>query len=125
MSEQQKKRTRMTVHICFALVFLICILIFKWVNNKSIVNTILDLAGYTYGPLLGLFAFGIFTKRVLENTWKITALCSAGAGGLLFYQPLFGCMVQWVSDRDRVVAGEWDIDVFGVVGSFAAAGRSG
>jgi len=75
MSEQQKKRTRMTVHVCFALVFLVCILIFKWVNNKSIVNTILDLAGYTYGPLLGLFAFGIFTKRVLANTWRITALC--------------------------------------------------
>jgi Na+/proline symporter len=75
MSEQQKKRTRMTVHISFALLFLLCILVFKWVNNKSIINIILDLAGYTYGPLLGLFAFGIFTRRVLANTWKITALC--------------------------------------------------
>jgi Na+/proline symporter len=75
LSEQQKKRTRMTVHISFAVVFLLCILVFKWVNNKSIVNIILDLAGYTYGPLLGLFAFGIFTKRVLTNSWKITALC--------------------------------------------------
>ena len=75
LSEQQKKRTRMTVHICFALVFLLCILVFKWVDNKSIINIILDLAGYTYGPLLGLFAFGIFTKRTLANTWKITALC--------------------------------------------------
>jgi Na+/proline symporter len=75
LSEQQKKRTRMTVHVSFAVVFLLCILIFKWVNNKSIVNIILDLAGYTYGPLLGLFAFGIFTKRVLTNDWRITALC--------------------------------------------------
>jgi len=75
LSEQQKKRTRMTVHISFAVLFLFCILIFKWVDNKSIVNIILDLAGYTYGPLLGLFAFGIFTKRALENSWKITALC--------------------------------------------------
>lgn len=75
MSEQARKRTRMTVHICFAVVFLICILVFKWVNNKSIINIILDLAAYTYGPLLGLFAFGIFTKRVLPNTGKITALC--------------------------------------------------
>jgi Na+/proline symporter len=75
LSEQGKKRVRMTVHISFALIFLICILIFKWVDNKSIVNTVLELAGYTYGPLLGLFAFGIFTKRVMANTWKITALC--------------------------------------------------
>ena len=74
-SEQQKKRVRMTVHICLALVFLICILIFKWINNKSIINVILDLAGYTYGPLLGLFAFGIFTKRTLPNTWTITLIC--------------------------------------------------
>jgi hypothetical protein len=65
----------MTVHIGFTVLFLLCILVFKWVNNKSIVNIILELAGYTYGPLLGLFAFGIFTKRVLPNSWTITALC--------------------------------------------------
>jgi Na+/proline symporter len=75
MNEARKKRVRMTVHISFALVFLFCILIFKWVDNKSIVNTVLELAGYTYGPLLGLFAFGIFTKRTLANSGRITALC--------------------------------------------------
>lgn len=75
LSEKQLRRTRMTVHICFAVLFLVCVLVFKWVDNKSIINVILDLAGYTYGPLLGLFAFGIFTKRPLPNTWKITALC--------------------------------------------------
>jgi Na+/proline symporter len=73
--EQQKKRIRMTVHISFALLFLCCILFFKWINNKSIINVILYLAGYTYGPLLGLFAFGIFTKRQLPDTWRITAIC--------------------------------------------------
>src|SRR6516164_1122286 len=60
-TEQQKKRIRMTVHLTFAFIFLLCILVFKWINNKSIINVILDLAGYTYGPLLGLFAFGIMT----------------------------------------------------------------
>ena len=74
-SEQRKKRIRMTVHMSFALVFLCCILIFKWINNKSIINVILDLAGYTYGPLLGLFSFGIFTRRQLPNTWRITVIC--------------------------------------------------
>ena len=75
LDEQQKKKIRRTVHVCFALLFMLCILIFKWINNKSIIGIILDLAGYTYGPLLGLFAFGIFSRRMLPNTWMITAVC--------------------------------------------------
>jgi Na+/proline symporter len=74
-SEQRKRRTRMAVHGSFAVIFLLCILIFKAVNNSSTIGVILDLAGYTYGPLLGLFAFGIFTRRALPDNWKITALC--------------------------------------------------
>jgi Na+/proline symporter len=74
-SEQQKRRTRMAVHISFAAVFLLCILVFKQVNNPSTIGVILDLAGYTYGPLLGLFAFGIFTRRALPDNWTVTALC--------------------------------------------------
>ena len=73
--EAQNKRTRIFVHICFAVVFLLCILVFKWINNKSIINVILDLAGYTYGPLLGLFSFGIFTRRSLPDSGGITVVC--------------------------------------------------
>ena len=65
----------MIVHLCFAVLFLLCIMVFKLVNKTSIIYTILGLAGYTYGPLLGLFAFGILTRRVLPNRWTITALC--------------------------------------------------
>jgi hypothetical protein len=43
------------------------VLFFKWINNKSIVFILLDIAGYTYGPLLGLFAFGILTKRQIND----------------------------------------------------------
>jgi hypothetical protein len=50
-------------------------MIFKWINNKSIINIILDLAGYTYGPLLGLFAFGMLTKRTLGKGYTVTAIC--------------------------------------------------
>jgi hypothetical protein len=56
-------------------VFLLCILLFKWINNKSIINIILDLAGYTYGPLLGLFAFGMLTKRSLGPGYTVTLIC--------------------------------------------------
>ncbi len=75
MSEAEQKKTRMSVHLSFAFVFLLCILLFKWINNKSIIGVILDLAGYTYGPLLGLFAFGILTKRTLKTGYGVTAIC--------------------------------------------------
>ncbi len=75
LDEAQKKRIRLTVHFTIAFIFLICILIFYALNNKSIIDVILDLAGYTYGPLLGLFAFGIFTKRHLPDNMGITLVC--------------------------------------------------
>jgi Na+/proline symporter len=55
LTEEKQKRTRIFVHLSFAIIFLICVMVFKWINNKSIIGIILDLAGYTYGPLLGLF----------------------------------------------------------------------
>ena len=47
---------------------------FKIQNNKEIVTILLDIAGYTYGPLLGLFAFGIFTKHAIKDRLS-TAVC--------------------------------------------------
>jgi Na+/proline symporter len=74
LGEKQKKRIRWTVHISFACIFFLCILIFRWIDKRSIIDTILDLAGYTYGPLLGLFAFGILTKRSLPDKWLIALI---------------------------------------------------
>jgi Na+/proline symporter len=75
LNEEKQKKIRIGVHISFAIVFMFCILLFKWIDNKSIINIILDLAGYTYGPLLGLFAFGILTKRVLGKGYIVTVIC--------------------------------------------------
>ena len=75
LTEKQRKRIRLTVHLSFTIVFMLCILIFKSIGDRSIIDRILDLAGYTYGPLLGLFSFGIFTKRSLPNNYLITAVC--------------------------------------------------
>jgi len=63
--EEKKKRIKRWIHLGFAAVFMVLVFLFKWLNNKSIVDLIFDIAGYTYGPLLGLFAFGILTKRQL------------------------------------------------------------
>lgn len=67
--EEKKKKIRQRVHLIFAFVFLILVLIFKWIDNKSIIDLILKIASYTYGPLLGLFGFGILTKRTIHNQW--------------------------------------------------------
>lgn len=70
-SDKEKKKTRLTVHLSFALIFFLCVLVFKWIDDKSIIDVILKLAGYTYGPLLGMFAFGIFTNRVPKDRWVL------------------------------------------------------
>lgn len=75
LSERQRTRTRMAVHLSFAVVFLLCVMIFKWIDNKSIITVILKVAGYTYGPLLGLFSFGILTKRHLGESFMIPFIC--------------------------------------------------
>jgi Na+/proline symporter len=73
--DRKKKRIRLMVHFSFTIIFFVSILIFKWIDNKSIIYVILDLAGYTYGPLLGLFAFGILTKRRINDGIIVTAIC--------------------------------------------------
>ena len=77
MSEKQKRNTRLIVHFSMTIIFFICILVFREINSRSIIDKILDLAGYTYGPLLGLFAFGILTKRSLPNSMIIALIALA------------------------------------------------
>ncbi|WP_288738801.1 sodium:solute symporter [uncultured Parabacteroides sp.] len=57
------KRTRLMVHLLISVLFAIIILIFKAVNSRSVIDAIYMIASYTYGPLLGLFVFGLFTKK--------------------------------------------------------------
>ncbi len=66
-TEKEKKRTRLKVHFTFAFVFFLMVILFKAINDKLIIDFILKFAGITYGPLLGLFAFGILTKRKLKE----------------------------------------------------------
>lgn len=70
-TEKQKKRLRMKIHLTFTIIFFILIMIFKAINDKSIVYLIMEVAGYTYGPLLGLFAFGILTKFQVRKKYAI------------------------------------------------------
>ncbi len=60
---------RRWVHVSFALLYLLVIIAFRPFHNQSLINTIFDIAGFTYGPLLGLYTFGLFTKRKVDDRW--------------------------------------------------------
>lgn len=75
--EQSQKKIRKTVHIGMSLLLIVVIIIFKYVLTSAVIDSLLVVAGYTYGPLLGLFAFGIFTKfKVYDRYVWVVALVS-------------------------------------------------
>jgi Na+/proline symporter len=67
LTEKAKTRTRYFVHIAIAAVFFICVLIFRSLNDRAIIDKLFTIAGYTYGPLLGMYTFGLFTKRIAKD----------------------------------------------------------
>jgi Na+/proline symporter len=62
LTEKQKERIRYAVHVSFALILLFVIIIFRAINDRAVIDKLFTVAGYTYGPLLGLFSFGLFTR---------------------------------------------------------------
>lgn len=65
--EAERSRIKHIVHIGFSLLFYVVIIIFRQLNSKEVITAVFDIAGYTYGPLLGLYAFGIFNKRPVAD----------------------------------------------------------
>jgi Na+/proline symporter len=84
LGEKENKRTRLKVHFSFAILFLIMVMVFKAINDKLIIDFILKFAGITYGPLLGLFSFGILTKKHLNDKliWTVCIIAPLMALGL-------------------------------------------
>ncbi len=69
LAEQTRVRLRHRVHLAFCALFLLLVMVFKWIDSASMIGVILKLAGYTYGPLLGLFGFGLLTRRTVRDGW--------------------------------------------------------
>ena len=67
LSEMRKTRIRYTVHLLIAALFFISIMIFSVLNDRAIIDKLFTIAGYTYGPLLGLYSFGLFTNRIAKD----------------------------------------------------------
>lgn len=74
-NQQQQEKIRKRIHIVFSLILIITILIFKYfIADESVIAKIFTFANYTYGPLLGLYAFGLFTKLKSKDKW-IPLIC--------------------------------------------------
>ncbi|MDW3211435.1 MAG: sodium:solute symporter [Reichenbachiella sp.] len=71
---QSDSKNRMLVHFGFSVLIFIVILIFQAINDDSVINAVFRVAGYTYGPLLGLYAFGLFTTQSVKDQW-IPVVC--------------------------------------------------
>lgn len=85
-SEEEVTKMRKRVHLGMAVVMGLSIIVFNMLNNTSVVDAVYTLASYTYGPILGLFAFGILIKKPVRDRWiPIVALASP--------------LLCWVMDR--------------------------
>ena len=79
------------VHIGMAVLMALCIYVIHLLNNDSVIQTVYKVASYTYGPLLGMFCFGIFTKKSVRDRWIPIAVIAAP-------------VITWIIDVNSV---EW------------------
>jgi Na+/proline symporter len=101
--EKRKRRIRLAVHFTFAFVFFLMVMGFKWIDNKSIIDVILKVAGFTYGPLLGLFSFGILTKKHINDRLAIYVCIAAP---LLIWGIDFINNIEWY-EKQFHLTGDW------------------
>ena len=76
-AEEEQKKARLRVHIGFSILLFLVILIFNAVNDDAVISKLFEAAGYTYGPLLGLFAFGMLTRLQIRDHLVIIVCIAA------------------------------------------------
>ena len=84
--EERLTRLRKGVHVLMALGMAAVILAFEYWADDSVINLVYKVAGYTYGPILGMFAFGMFTRRKVRDRWIPLVAVAA---------PVLSALVQW------------------------------
>jgi SSS family transporter len=87
---EERVKIRQRVHVAFTAMFYFLILAFYWLNDQSVINSVFIIAGYTYGPLLGLYSFGLFTK------WKVKDF---GVPFLAIAAPLITYLISQNSEK--------------------------
>lgn len=89
-SERELRRLRQRVHIAMAGVMTLFVFLFAAINNDGVINLVFRIAGYTYGPILGLFTFGILSHRSVNERYVPTVVIAA---------PLLSFALQWAAAR--------------------------
>lgn len=69
LTEERRVKVKTRSHLAFSILLILVILAFRAVNDRSVVVAVFTVAGYTYGPILGLFLFGLLTKRKINDRW--------------------------------------------------------
>ena len=87
-SEQQLTRLRRWVHLFMAIVMTTVIILFARFGSDSVINLVFKVAGYTYGPILGLFTFGLITKRAVREQWVPI---------IIVLSPVLSYVLQWAT----------------------------
>ena len=106
-----QKNTRKTIHIGMSLLLIIIVILFKYILDRNVIDGLLTVAGYTYGPLLGLFSFGIFTNyKIKENLlWPVLLF-------VLLFITMLGYLdssfFRWLRIRLRIASLKWAFNVF-------------
>ncbi len=79
LSVEKRNKIKTRSHLFFSFILILVILLFRAINNQSVVVAVFTVAGYTYGPILGLFLFGLLTKRKVNDKWvPLVAILSPG-----------------------------------------------
>ena len=87
--EKKQKSIRLTVHVLMSVMLILVVIIFKHILDRNVIDSLLSIASYTYGPLLGIFSLGIFTKYKIDDgkvLWiSLASVFMVSIPKLLFY----------------------------------------
>ena len=88
-NQKKQKKIRIIIHVLMSVILLLTIVVYKNLLSTSVIDSLLIIAGFTYGPLLGLFSFGIFTNHKIQDKYSIiVCILSVFFTSLIFYDPL-------------------------------------
>jgi Na+/proline symporter len=87
LPESARIRMRQIAHLSIAAVFFMSVIIISIVNDEAVIDKLFTIAGYTYGPLLGLYSFGLFTKRIVND--KVTPVIAVLSPVICFFLSKF------------------------------------
>jgi di/tricarboxylate transporter len=97
-SGTKQEKIRKMVHIAMSFVLILVVIILRYTTEDSAIWLLIKLAGFTYGPLIGLFFFGILTKRKLKDTLVPIVCVLVGGGMATIWYLVSNDLVDWFGE---------------------------